>query len=357
MRHTSRAPQGSLFSCSSKKGACTMRATIGRYAACAAILLAMTGCRSTSGSSGWTWGRKSTPAATSVGSNGSSAPILPSANATPTNSYASAPSSGSSSSPYPDPGASNPYPATQAAGTAYPGNTASAPSSYGATPAAYGAAGAPQTAPGTSPQVGRYNENFGQPAGGAYAANPPDHYQSTAGNNPAGGGAQPPAHGYQGAPNSYSNVAPDPPARDAQANPTPPAGGAYAGGATPDNSYPAGDNHAVDRYGVAPAQPEQAAADRYATSGDNAPAADASTNSRYQPGATSYNPGQTNYNPPGAAPYQMAAQPNTVQPSRRDPYYRPGGTGDYMPNGSGQTPPAGAPSGQPPQQSGGTIYR
>ncbi len=57
----------------------------------------------------------------------------------------------------------------------------------------------------------------------------------------------------------------------------------------------------------------------------------------YNPGSSEYDPGNTGYSPPGVPEYQSPAPPNAVA-ARKDPYYRPGGTTDYVP--PGQTPTA-----------------
>jgi hypothetical protein len=120
--------------------------------------------------------------------------------------------------------------------------------------------------------------------------------------------------------------------------------------------------------GASAPQGEQPPADRYANPGDGAATSDASTSTAYQPGATGYNPGQTGYAPPGVEPYQVPGQANVVQPTRRNPYYRPGGTGDYVSTGGTGTPAAstadryasppssGDPNAAPPP-SNGTIVR
>jgi serine/threonine-protein kinase len=183
---------------------------------------------------------------------------------------------------------------------------------------------------------------------------------------PSTSGGYQPGHGYQGAP-EYANVPPGQPSgapADNQPGAAQPPGAYTAagnppGGAGADGGYQTADS----RYGTGAPQGEQPPVDRYGNPPDNA-AADAQAPNQYQPGATAYNPGQTGYNPPGVAPYQTAGQPNVVQPSRRNPYYRPGGTGDYLPTGGAAStadrysapPPSGDPNALPPSN-GGIIVR
>jgi hypothetical protein len=77
-------------------------------------------------------------------------------------------------------------------------------------------------------------------------------------------------------------------------------------------------------------------ADRYAAGNDS------TASGAYQPGNTGYNPGNTGYSPPGVEPYQTAAVDAGAASARRDPYYRPGSTSDYLPSSTSQ---ATAPSG------------
>lgn len=304
-----------------------MRATLGRCAIVAAVIVTLSGCRSGASSSGWNWGRKS---AGNGNSGAVSGPQLPSASATPAgapaNSYAGA----------------NPYQAAPYGGqpTSY-NNTAGG---YGATPAnnysaaPNAAAGAYAAQPGAvAPQNGPYNESYGQGAAGGYAntatpgAGQPGGYQATA--DPYANQAQPAGGGTGGPTENY------------RASAQPPANAYGSGGADPNagGAYSTADNRSTDRYKAGAAQAEQSAADRYSAAGSaNSGAASppAASTDRYTPGNTGYNPGQTGYNPPGSTPYQSPTQVNVAGTARRDPYYRPGGTSDYVGNGSSQTPAA-----------------
>src|SRR5262249_11343996 len=122
------------------------------------------------------------------------------------------------------------------------------------------------------------------------------------------------------------------PAASQSAAAAPPAASSYnaaeqsAPGGAGGSGYQVADNrYASDRYAASQANTPT---DRYAASGDPAGAAatEQPAGDRYQPGSTNYNPGQTGYAPPGVQPYQTPAQPNVSSGSRRDPYYRPGGT-------------------------------
>jgi hypothetical protein len=364
-----------------------MRASITRYAVFAITILALSGCRGGAGSySPWNWGRKNA-AANSNMSTPSDGPALPSASATPGNygSTAQAPPTPG----YPDqtaaayqppgsPGLPAGYPGQPAGynNVAPAGTPNAAPDGYGAMPnAAQGGYGAMPNAAevpaavAAAPQNGLYNEGYGQ-AQVAPASTDQSAYQTPQGGayqSPAAPGAQgyaPPAQGYappaadpyatgaQPAANNYAQ----PPAgnyaqpADGYAPQAQPPASAYA---TPDaasgGAYPPSDGqYANDRYSTDTAQPEQAAADRYAASNSEPVAQPAAEQSqaapggeRYQSGSTGYNPGQTGYSPPGVAPYQMPGQPNTTSSPRRDPYYRPGGTSDYS---TGAVTPAAATS-------------
>ncbi|MEX2119782.1 MAG: hypothetical protein WD847_09320 [Pirellulales bacterium] len=94
------------------------------------------------------------------------------------------------------------------------------------------------------------------------------------------------------------------------------------------------------QYGADPTAGQEL--DRYppATSTGNRYASDAtspiqatSVDSDYQPGRSDYQPGATGYAPPGVGTYQGAG--GSAGASGADPHYRPGGTRDYLPAGSG----------------------
>ena len=307
-----------------------MRAMTAQTAIVLATVLALAGCRS--GGSGWSWNRKNSDAPLAKAAD----PALPSAGAAPTNDYAS---SAYTSANTPQVEAGSAFAAPPAAsyqGAPYPGATAAAPAEattpYGAPPAA--APGVDPTATAAAPQQGAYSDAYGAPpaAAPAYPANGAEAYSSPqtaqtpatatpyAGADAYGTGANygsPPADQYG------STAAPPANPYDAGAAPTADPAAAYSGTGAP---YPA-------------AQPEQVAANQYGAqqSGDpyGAPAAPPAAD--YQPGSTAYDPGNTGYSPPGVPPYETAAPPNVVA-ARKDPYFRPGGTSDYIPQT--QTPTA-----------------
>ncbi len=370
-----------------EKGACAMRATTAQCAMVAATILALSGCRSGTSGSGWNWGwgRKSAASNPSMNST-PSGPQLPSAGASQPayapGSYGS-PASPAVSSGYPDQTSTNPYQANPYQTTPYAGqptgyNNPATPaastvpnatvpgSSYGTTPNA--AAGYGAAANTAAPQNGPYNEAYGQPPTGSTQAYPstPGYqapntqgaYQAATG-QPGDPGAAAQAYGA-GSGNSHVDTAPPATSYGAPADTyrnTSPATGPPTNGpadyqATDPNSagaYRAADN----RYSTGAAQPEQTAADRYAAGGgaagdpgrNDAGVPGSPASDRYQPGNTGYNPGQTGYSPPGVPPYQVAGQPYQVpgQPNvgstpRREPYYRPGTTSDYVPGGSVRAP-------------------
>ncbi len=292
----------------------------------AVATLALTGCRS--GSSGWSWNRKSNaefaksePALPSAGANADAAPAFagtatppgvasPSAFSAP-NAYAGA--------PYPDTTASH----TAAASGPESGAVADASSlqqqgsyadAYGATPTAYPSTGAPPAYPQAEPpaQTAMNPYNAADPYGGvaAGAAPPADQYgaygaaagAATSPYDMAQGQAADPAASY--AVNHYSQAGPSP------------------GGTQPEQSAAQhyGVQQSVDPYGTGVPATSPMMADAAQT-----PVAP----SGYQPGSTSYAPGDTGYQPPGVPRYEMPAEPNVVA-NRPDPHYRPGGTGDYI---------------------------
>jgi hypothetical protein len=371
-----------------EKGACAMRATTAQCAIVAATILALSGCRSGTSSSGWNWGwgRKSAASNPSINTT-PSGPQLPSAGASQPayapGSYGS-PASPAVSSGYPDQTSTNPYQTTPYPGqpTGYNNSAppaastmpnATAPgSNYGTVPTAaspgYGAG-----ASTAAPQNGPYNEAYGQPATGSAQAYPgtPGYqapntqgaYQATTG-QPGDPGqaaqaygtatansrvdAAPPATSYGAAADAYRNTSP----ATGPLNNGP--GDYQASDPNSAGAYRAADNrYSNDRYSTGAAQPEQTAADRYAAASEaagdpgrnDAGVPGSSSSDRYQPGNTGYNPGQTGYSPPGVPPYQVPGQPyqvpgqpNVVSTPRREPYYRPGTTSDYTPSGNARAP-------------------
>jgi hypothetical protein len=298
-----------------------MRAMTAQTAIVLATVLALVGCRS--GGSGWSWNRKNSDAPLAKSAD----PALPSAGAAPTTDYAS---SAYSSATAPQVEAGSAFAAPPAAsyeGAPYPGATAAAMTPYGAPPATTPVADPAATA--AMPQQGAYSNAYGTPPAAAPAAYPATG--ATAYPAPQTAQASPTANPYAGA-DAYG----------AAANyGTPPADQYGSAAAPPANPYDTGAAPVAD---PAPypstsetypgAQPEQVAANQY---GAQQPGADPygvpdapPAAAGYQPGSTSYDPGNTGYSPPGVPPYEMPAQPNVVA-SRKAPYFRPGGTSDYVP--------------------------
>jgi len=313
-----------------------MPAALARTAILAMVLLVLSGCRSGAGGSGRSWGFGRKNAAQSADAAAMSAPQLPSTGATPgvtpPNAYDASAAPGGYYDQGTGPGfqgAQQGAPATNAGG--YVAAGAAAPAAYGAPPDGYPAgnsATAGYTAAAVAPQAGPYSEAYPQAA--------PEHA--------AGAGAAPPAYpstavNPPGAPQSYpsTQMVPGAPQVD------------HYGGANPAADpnaaqYQTADNRNAASYGAAP-QAEQAAADRYSAANQGAPDPQSAVDGgaaaeRYQPGATNYQPGNTGYSPPGVAPYQPVAEPNVVSTPRRNPYYRPGTTSDYLPSSNAQSQPA-----------------
>lgn len=315
----------------------------------------------------WPWGRDKGYDSSMEGDS-MSGPQLPSAGAM---------SDGMSADPYNynAPPSANPYDQTNMGGApanAYPqpgGYPTGPPANAYGTSATASAAGMPgygaaaQTA-AVAPQTGPYDQNYGQAT-----ADPANHGQPAA--NPY---AQPAADPYGAPANAQAYDAPDAAAYPA----TPPAAANYptvspsAAGANPGavvtNPYATGATGQVDNYaGTAPAQTGAPAADpyastaqpaadqsqaaygdtaagqppldRYATSGSENAAA-----SSYPPAGAGYSPGNTGYSPPGVAPYQTASADTGTTAARRDPYYRPGSTSDYLPSSNSQSTAGAAPA-------------
>jgi len=313
------------------KGARAMHAILGRCGIVAATIVFASGCGS---SKGWTWGRKNPPNMASM-SSAPPSPQLPSAGAVPANYSPNNVAGG--------PGAANPYDPAQ--GTGFPGQPAGYNNPGGAPAAAHPAvSNQPYSPPNVGmPQTGPYNEGApGHPA----AAPPAGNYAGHPAADPYSAG-QAAAGGYGGPTENYRppvQGAADPYAQGGAAAGAPysQTGSPYGpGGAAPESAPQVADNRYADRYATS-GQPEQAAADRYAAAHAADPQGGAAP---YQPGNTGYQPGNTGYSPPGVPPYQMPSQPNVVSPTRRDPYYRPGGTSDYMPTGGQQMPAAGGAPG------------
>ncbi|MEX0677332.1 MAG: hypothetical protein WD063_09665 [Pirellulales bacterium] len=227
------------------------------------------------------------------------------------------------------------------------------PATAGAT---QGAAPADYAANAAAPQQGPYSENYTQPPAGPAQAYPATGYPATSSPNsyPPGGqsgatsappnagdpyanvGSYGGAGAGYGAPPADNYTAPPPDNRVDNVPYQPGEPSAPEGYRTADSRHGAADPHA--------AQPEQSAADRYGASDQaeppppNAAPASSPPGEPYRPGSTLYNPGQTGYSPPGVPPYQMPAQTNVVSPSRTAPYYRPGGTSDFVPTTGATTP-------------------
>jgi hypothetical protein len=352
-----------------QKGACAMRATFAQCAIVVVTISAFSGCRSgassSAPSSGWNWGFGSKNAASTSSSvnNPPSGPQLPSQTATPGNG----PGLGATTRP---PGST---PGDQAGGTAYSAGPYAGQSTVynnagtaaaGVTAGGYQPPQAPPYSPPANtiaPQNGPYSDGVNQsppaqtypttPYGGAYQTpGAPGAYQGSATSAPAD-----PAQGYpSGGANGYANAgAPAGPPADGYrgesqgtpaqtvSNPYTSSSTAGAGTANTAGTQMADTRGAGDRYAPGTTAPEQGAADHYGTANTaaGAPGAADPAGDRYQPGSTTYNPGQTGYSPPGVPAYQVPAQPNVVSTPRRDPYYRPGGTGDFS-AGNSQAPPA-----------------
>ena len=325
-----------------------MRATLAPMAAIAAVLL-LPGCSSSGNRWNWQfWRRHDDMAAAS-----SSGPQLPSAGAN-----SSAPAVGAA--PGTGPNLASPYSSSgpQYPTNAYPGQSTgyNDPAGAGATAAATGGAYAAQPAAGgnAAPQAPAYAAQngpyggagatgqayAGQPAAGQPYAGQSNGDQATTGASaytaqsgpyeatPSQGG-QPPAY-TNTATDSYST--PDGGYRTATASSGNPYRNVSVESTTATDSSQPGEN----RDGTTASQTEASAADSYGAAASEAAAGGTATagDDRYQPGNTGYQPGNTGYTPPGVAPYQMPSQPNVVSTPRRDPYYRPGGTSDYLPSSS-----------------------
>lgn len=295
-----------------------MRAFTTRCAFVVVTLVVLSGCR------GMGWGRKNTSPTAST-----TAPQLPSANATPPGGTPAMPSS--------------------TAGPAGSYADHAPPAGYPSQPAGY-TGGAPGAEHAVAAQNGPYSESYGgapaqPPAGGGYAQTP---YQA-----PTDAGYPPPA-AAPAATAGYGAPAGDAPAAGHAG--TPYADPAAAGGQVADQRY-GGPSY--------PAQPEQAAADRYGAAPDHTaggPPANGVAGGEvgvgaehYQPGNTGYTPGQTGYSPPGVPPYQTPAT-NAAATPRRDPYYRPGGTSDYLPTGGGVPSASSTNYGVPMPPAGAEAY-
>jgi hypothetical protein len=332
-----------------QKGACAMRDPVAQCAIVVAMTLALAGCRTAgNNSTAWSWGKNTS---NQIANGSANTPPLPSSGATPASNATAAPSHAGAVGGYPDQAGAATYGAPPAG--AYGSQPAGA---YGSQPTgAYGSptppAGSPPTggyqstqtqpngapAAGIGPQTGPYNENLSQAPAAAqsypstpYGSAPANAYQPPAGQTPVDAG-QAQAYPSTNA-GAYANSAPPAGAAQAPNNATGPYGSSPA---DPNGSYQTADNRAAtDRYAssaAGPAQADQAAADRYATA-NAAPAAAPPTDGSY--GSSPYVPGQTGYSPPGVPPYQVPGQPAVTAAPRRDPYYRPGGTSDYVSTGS-----------------------
>ncbi|REK15712.1 MAG: hypothetical protein DWQ37_07780 [Planctomycetota bacterium] len=348
-----------------------MRAT-GHIAVVGAIVLAIAGCRS--GGSPWGFGKKSTMS--------EAEPQLPTANANPANTapaYAgnASPEASQAFSQPPAAGAASPYPGqpagydTTGAGGAQANYAGGAtmpqqqpyPEAYGqqqaSTASAYTAGGYPTTGPAGAYQPPAAPPSAAPPAASGYPSHDP--YADTAGSSmsPAGnsGYGAAPAAGYGTTATNYGSAP--------EGGYGAPADASYAGSPYPDTSATAAtttpgacnDEYCTDpncgaasdpyaQAGTAgTAQPEQEAADRYGASADrytamapedpavSAPGTPETADAGgYRPGSTGYTPGATGYSPPGVPKYEIASRPNVVDsPGKSDPYYRPGGTTDYIP--------------------------
>jgi hypothetical protein len=335
---------------------------LARTAIVAATIMILSGCRSGTSNSGWNWGWNRKNAASNPSLSNPPGPQLPSASATPPGyapGYSATAQQGGASGYVEQPAAAgSAYPAT-----GYPGqpagynNAASAPGGIPNAAAPGTNYGAPQSsatpnygapANNLAPQNGPYTETYGQAAG--QSGTTPNAYGPPSGAYPTSGaptapyqapGTQIPAYSGQTTPSypatpAYPATAVDPnavpPAAGNYGNPAPPAGGSY--GTPADNRY------SSDQNVPSTAPPEPAPANGYAATPSESATVNGAASSgppaaeRYQPGNTGYTPGNTGYSPPGVAPYQMPAQPNLVSTGeRKDPYYRPGGTSDYVPGG------------------------
>lgn len=90
------------------------------------------------------------------------------------------------------------------------------------------------------------------------------------------------------------------------------------------------------QYDVAGAEPARGPAAEQPSAPPAEPARDGvrvAGRDEFRPGDTKYEPGKNGYNPPGAPAYGVPYKKNAAQGvyDRRDPFYRPGGTSDYIP--------------------------
>ncbi len=340
-----------------------------RFAVVVATLLAVAGCRS--GNSGWTWGRKKSDAAMA-----DTDPALPSTGAAPANygtPYSSA-AAAQGTSAFAAPGA----PAGGAPGSyeaaPYPDQVAGAAGAPGAAPpAGYGAGSA-------MAQQGPYSQSYGQPPA---AAEQPPAYPATAtpygyqppaqpGMPPAGataspaevnpydlygGGASPPANASAGPPHNRRAAirtrAAQPPAGNPYGARSAPAADHYGTAGTraagaplrpmTSTATPTAAHRRSRRWTTAtwpitmrppnPRMPSPLLRSREAAQLPAGPSTAGSPTAPYQPGSSDYDPGNTGYSPPGVPAYESGA-PSNVVAARKDPYYRPGGTTDYVPAGT-----------------------
>ncbi|MEX2112293.1 MAG: hypothetical protein WD845_03865 [Pirellulales bacterium] len=327
-----------------------MRATLAKPAIVALAMLMVSGCRSGGGKSMWPWG-KNKGYDSSMEGGSMSGPQLPSSGATTDGTY-------SDPYNYNAPAAANPYDQTNLGNP--PANAYPAPGGYPTGPPA-GAYGAPATAsaagtPGyggdaqaataAAPQAGPYSQHYAQGAADPYAATAsapayptgnatpyaagspsagyPTVSASAAGANPGPVVENPYAAGGATPPDPYANTAP---VQSAAAGADP-----YASAAQPGAYGAPADHGAQAGYPAGNAEVNQQPVDPYATAGSQG------AQGAYQPGSTGYTPGNTGYTPPGVAPYQTAAIDTGAGATseRRNPYYRPGSTSDYLPSSNSQ---------------------
>ncbi len=309
-----------------------MRFSLLRLTFAAIMITSLVGCSATRErfAKAWPWGKKKYDTEQAL-ANAAPYPSMPSEAATP----------GTPGTGYGTPYANT----TTGANLASTAGAATAPAYQTASTAGiYPPAGYTNPAASTTPN---YSGTYGTTAAPAYGAPPTANPYTQQSYAPAAGGTTgytPPASTAQttappsyGAPQSYGASPTTPSMNSGQMPATQYGAGSYSYGT------PAGASAPVANTAAAPTNGTYSSAGYEATAAtgptDYAPA----TNG-YQPGNLGYQPGNNGYQPAGVPTYQTPAAyqtptvPYTSGTTGAEPY-RPGGTGDYMPQSS--TIPAG----------------